>query len=107
MQSIDTKQLLALLVIFATGVAGLTACLIWQRVRDLALFIFVFCAVIVEKRNVTLFGEFWYRGTSRGLELSIVDIAPVCLILSTLIIPRYRGSRAYWPAGLGLLLLFF
>jgi len=107
MQAIDTKQLLALLVIFGTGVAGLAACLIWQRVRDLALFLFVFCAVIVEKMNVTLFGEFWYRGTSRGLELSIVDIAPVCLLLSTLLIPRYRASRAYWPASLGLMLLYF
>src|SRR5712671_1173301 len=48
----------------------------------------------------------FYRGTTRGFEFSLVDILSISLLASLLLVPRGR-SRGYWPASLGLMLLFF
>src|SRR5207237_1862028 len=43
----------------------------------------------------------------RGFEFSLVDILSISLLLSALLIPRRGESRGYWPASLGLMILFF
>ncbi len=104
--NIETKHILALIFLVALGSAGFFATLISQRVRDVALFFLVFGAVLIQKMDVTFAGVYWYRGTSRGIEISAWDIAPLCLLIATLLLPRYERGRFYWPAGLGLMLLY-
>ncbi len=105
--NIETKHILALIIFVAFGSTGLFLTLISQRARDIALFGFVFGAVLIEKMNVTFLGQYWYRGTSRGIEISAIDMVPLCLLVATLLLPRYPRGRFYWPAGLGLMLVYF
>ena len=103
----ETKHIIALIVFIAAGSVGMLFTLLSQRVRDLALFFLVLGAVMMGRMDVNFLGEYWYRGTSRGIELTLVDIAAWGLLASTLLLPRYRGWRWYFPAGLGLMALYF
>src|SRR6266487_1058427 len=97
----ETKHIIALLVLLAVGSTGLFLTLVSQRMRDAALFFVAFGAVITDRMDVNFLGENWYRGTSRGIELSVIDLAAWALLTATLLLPRYRDGRWYWPAGLG------
>lgn len=103
----ETKHIIALLVFTAAGSLGLLLTLLSQRVRDAALFFLVFGAVIAGRLDVNFLGEYWYRGTSRGIEMTLLDVATWGLLASTLVLPRYAGMRWYWPAGLGLMAVYF
>lgn len=105
--NIETKHILGLIFILAAGGAGLFLTLVFQRLRDVALFLFLACAVVIEKMNINFVGQFWYRGTSRGIEVSLIDVIPLCLLIATLLLPRYRRGRFYWPASFGLMLVYF
>jgi hypothetical protein len=91
----------------AFGSAGFFATLLSQRIRDIALFVLMCGAVVVTRMDVTFMGMFWYRGTSRGIEISALDVLPACLLVATLLLPRYPRGRFYWPASLGLMLVYF
>jgi hypothetical protein len=105
--NIETKHILALIFLVAFGAGGFLAAILSQRARDIALFVLTFGAVLMEKVDVTFLGQFWYRGTSRGIEVSALDIAPACLLITTLLLPRYVRGRFYWPASFGLMLVYF
>lgn len=107
MFEIETKHLVALIMLVGCGSLGLLLTLISQRCRDLALFAFLFGAVLVERVSVTFGGIFWYRGTSRGIDISALDVVPLCLLVATLLVPRYQRGRFYWPASFGMLLVYF
>jgi hypothetical protein len=49
----------------------------------------------------------WYRGTSRGFEISVLDILALSLLVSSVLVHRREDSRGFWPASFGLMLLFF
>lgn len=104
--NIETKHLVALILLVALGSAGFLATLISQKMRDAALFLFVVGAVVVDRMNIVLFGQFWYRGTSRGVEISAIDLIPLCLLLANFLLPRYQRGRFFWPASLGMLLVY-
>ena len=103
----ETKHIIALLVFMAVGSTGLLFTLLSQRVRDVALFLLVFGAALASRMDVNFLGEYWYRGTSRGIELTLIDLAAWALLIATVLLPRYRGGRWYWPAGLLLMTLYF
>src|SRR5215207_10030777 len=103
----ETKHIIALLVFTGAGSLGMLFTLLSQKVRDAALFFIVFGAVIVGRMDVNFLGEYWYRGTSRGIELTLLDIAAWGLLVATILLPRYPGGRWYWPAGLGLMVAYF
>src|SRR5258706_8797712 len=103
----ETKHIIALLVFLAVGSTGLFLTLVSQRMRDAALFLVTFGAVITDRMDVNFLGEFWYRGTSRGIEVSLIDLAAWGLLIATVLLPRYGGGRWYWPAGFGLMTLYF
>ena len=56
---------------------------------------------------VTFLGRWWYRGSTRGLEVTLQDILAFSLLVSSVLAPRQGRSRWRWPAGLGLMLLYF
>jgi hypothetical protein len=102
----ETKHIIALIAFMALGSIGVLFTLLSQRARDAALFFIVFGAVVIGRMDVNFLGEYWYRGTSRGIELTLIDLAAWALLLATVLLPRYRGCRWYWPAGLGLMTLY-
>lgn len=103
---LETRHLLAIVLLTFAGVGCIAVTLFSQRVRDFALFFLVFGSVLMERMDVTFWGNYWYRGTARGVQVSLVDLAPLGLFVATLIFPRYRRGRFYWPASFGLLLIY-
>lgn len=104
----ETKHLFALILLVGLGSAGLLATVFSQRLRDAAFFLVLFGAVFVRKfMDVTFGGEFWYRGTIRGFEVTALDLFAWCVLAGTLLAPRYPGRRWFWPAGCGMLGLYF
>jgi hypothetical protein len=82
------------------------ACL-WRPVREVSFFLMIALAAITFKIDVNFFSHFWYRGTTRGVEISVIDVLAIGVLFSSLIAPRRGETRFFWPASLGLILLFF
>ncbi len=96
---------LAMIPFAVVGCAVLSACL--DRARDVLFFAMVCLTVFAERIDVNFFTEAWYRGTTRGLQVTVVEILAAGVLFGCLARGRARGLRLYWPGSLGLLLLFF
>jgi hypothetical protein len=103
----DVKTLFGLTVIPAGILGGTLLACLSQRVRDLLLVMLVACSPLAERLDINYVSRDWYRGTSRGFEVTVLDVLAICLLLSCLLVPRPGERRLYWPASLGLMLLFF
>jgi hypothetical protein len=103
----ETKHLIALPLIFGLTAGGTVLLTLWQRARDFAFFLLVACAVLTERLDVHFFSTEWYRGTTRGVEVSLLDILALSLLAASWLAPRYAPKRWYWPASLGLMMLYF
>ncbi len=93
---------LLVIAVFATT-AG--ACLS-RRLRDAAFFLMIGSAVFAERIEINFFGRWWYRGSTRGVEIAFVDIFAFAVFISSLLPALRNPSRVRWPASLGLMLLF-
>jgi len=101
------KALFGLTVVPAAILGGILVACVSKRIRDLFLVLLVFFSPMIEFVDVNFVSRDWYRGTSRGFEFSILDILSISLLVSAVLFPRRGEARAYWPASLGLMLLFF
>jgi hypothetical protein len=104
---VETKDFIALGLLLIATLIGVGVTSLSPRTRDLAFFFMVAGAVVTHRLDINFLSHFWYRGTTRGLEMSFVDVLAISVLVSSLLFPRPGVSRFYWPASLGLLLLFF
>lgn len=88
------------LILIGTG-SSTALLLLWPRARELAFGLMLFGAIFTEKLSINIYSAYWYRGTTRGFEVTFIDILAVALLLSSLLLPRPGQPRWYWPAGLG------
>ena len=102
-----TKLLFGWVVVPAMALAGIVLACAFKRVRDLFFVLLVFLTPLIERVDVNFVSREWYRGTSRGFEFSVLEIFSISLLISSILAPRRGEARAYWPASLGLMLLFF
>jgi len=100
------KDLIALFLIAVAIPAGVALACISQRVRDAAFFFMAFGSAITDKLDVNFVTRYWYRGTTRGFEFTLIDILAIIILLSSLLLPRPGQSRWCWPAGLGAMMLY-
>lgn len=80
-----------------------------KRFRDIAFFLIVILTAVTERVDINFLSHYWYRGTTRGIEISLVDVLACSLLVSTLISKKKDNSVVYWPgslAGMLLLLLY-
>ncbi|MCC6694560.1 MAG: O-antigen ligase family protein [Candidatus Hydrogenedentes bacterium] len=56
--------------------------------------------------DINFLSRDWYRGTTRGIEISYLDLLAVILLVSSLIMRRRDGFRLYWPPSLGFQISF-
>lgn len=103
----ETKHILALILFVALGCGSILATTFSQRLRDLAFFGMVCFSIYAEKFDVNFFGQYWYRGTSRGIGVSMTDILALAILVSSLVAPRYPRRPGFIPASLGVIALYF
>jgi hypothetical protein len=104
---VETKDLIGLSLLFIATAGGIGVTLVSQRARDAAFFLMAATTVITDKLDINFLSHYWYRGTTRGLEFSLVDVLAMSVLVSSLLLPRHGQARCYWPASLGVMLLFF
>jgi hypothetical protein len=103
----DLKTLFGLTVIPAAALGGIVLASLLKPVRDLFFVLLVFLCPLVERLDLNYVSREWYRGTSRGFEVAVLDILSLSLLASTVLFPRRGQLRAFWPASLALMLLLF
>jgi hypothetical protein len=103
----EAKNLLGLTIVPAAILCGIIATTASRRLRDICFFLFVVFTVMTQRLDVNFVSREWYRGTTRGFEFSSMDILSLSIFFSSLLRPHPGQSRWYWPASLGLMLLFF
>jgi hypothetical protein len=103
----EIKHVIAAISIVVLTGTGMVAASALQRARDIMFFLLVAGAVLTERMSVNFFSHAWYRGTTRGFEISLMDILAVSLLAASLLVPRYRGPRWHWPVGLAFLGAYF
>lgn len=104
--ALNHKDLLGILLLFlGTGITTVLL-MMWPRARDFALFAIVAGVALVPWIDLDIYSAYWYRGTTRGFEVTAVDVLVWGLLLSVLLSPGPGRSRWYWPASLGAMLVF-
>jgi hypothetical protein len=103
----DVKTLFGLTVIPAGILGGILVACLSTRIRDLFFLLLVFLPPFIERLDLNYVSREWYRGTSRGFEVSVLDILAISILVSTVLFPRRDQIRGFWPASFGLMLLFF
>ena len=102
----DRKDQIGLALLFCgSGGAILLACLSY-RIRDIFFFLIVGVSIVTQHVGMNFVSREWYRGTSRGFEVSLVELLALGLIVSAIVRPREGEKRWFWPASLGLMVIF-
>ncbi|HSU55606.1 MAG TPA: hypothetical protein VLT36_16240, partial [Candidatus Dormibacteraeota bacterium] len=103
----DVKTLFGLTVIPAAFLGGIALACFFTRIRDLFFVMLVSLSPLIERLDINYVSREWYRGTSRGFEISILDILSLSLLVSSILAPRRGESRMFWPPSFGFMLLLF
>src|SRR5437868_2212693 len=101
------KDLIGLLLAAVGIFGGVIAATASKRLRDIFFVVMILLAPMTERVDINFVSRDFYRGTTRGFEFSLVDLLAISLVASSVLAPRKGEARGYWPASLGLMLLFF
>ena len=102
-----TKDIIGLAFLLFAIPASMVVCCLSQRARDAAFFLMVALAAVAEKVSMNFFSHYWYRGTTRGFEFSLIDVLAIGVLVGSVLLPRPDEKRWFWPAGFSLMLLLF
>src|SRR5512140_1507109 len=105
------EHAIALIVIPLLTVAAAAAATWFQRARDIFFFAMVTLAVFAGRMEVNFFSQAWYRGTTRGIQITLIEILAFAVLIGCWLGPdaderRRDDRRWFWPASLGLMLIF-
>ncbi len=101
------KDIIALVLLLVGVVGGVGLTCVWKRARDVFFCVMIFLAPMTEDYDVNFWSRDFYRGTTRGIEISLVDVLALSLLVSAVLAPPRGQSRGFWPASFGFMLLFF
>lgn len=102
----QTKDLIASILLLVATCGGVFISCISYYARSILFILLVTGAVFVDSAGVEFMSLFWYRGTTRGFEVTILDVIAFSVLVGSLLAPRHPYGRFFWPAGLGLIVLF-
>jgi len=100
-------HMVAVVLLPFVGVGAVLAATWFRTARDLFFFAMVSLAVLAERMDVNFFSEAWYRGTTRGIQITMIEILAFGLIIGCWIGRRGPDRRLFWPGSLGLILTYF
>jgi O-antigen ligase len=101
------RELVGMVFIPGMILGGTVVCSFWRRGRDLCFLAMLAFIPLTEYYDINYLGRDWYRGTVRGFEVGLVDVLACVVLLSGWLSPRPGQRRWFWPASLGLILLYF
>src|SRR4051812_29583672 len=104
--ALETKDLVGLLLLPIGCIAMTILLLIRPQLRVASLFLLTAGLPASGMFDINIFSAYWYRGTTRGFEFTVFDVIAVGMLFSSLISPRAEQRRWYWPASLGLMVIF-
>src|SRR5215510_6249117 len=96
-----TKDFIALVLIIPAVFGGILGLSLLKPVRSIVFCSLIYLTAVTEQFDVNFLSRDWYRGTTRGIEFSLVDILSISLLVSMVLFPRRGYKRAYWPASFG------
>lgn len=102
-----TKDIIGLALLLFAIPASVVICCASQRARDAAFFLITALAPLAFRLDMNFFSIFWYRGSTRGFEFSVMDVLAIGVLAGSVLFPRPGEKRWFWPASFGLMLLFF
>lgn len=102
----EAKDLIALALLMVAIPMGILIATFSEKARDAAFFVMVAATVVTDRLDVNFLSHYWYRGTTRGLEFSLVDLLAISVCFGSFLKPRPGESRFYWPASFGWMLAF-
>src|SRR6266487_5388611 len=102
----DAKHLIGLALILAALPMSVAVCCVWRRAREAAFFLMTALTVFTGRLGIEFASHYWYRGTTRGFEVTVVDMLAVGVLVSSMLLPPRGQPRWFWPASLGALLLY-
>jgi hypothetical protein len=100
------KDIIALTVLPVALAVTTTILCLSRRARTVAFFLLAAGLVLATRLDVNFLSHEWYRGTTRGIEISFVDLLAFGLVFSSIFFPLPGQRRFYWPAGLGFILMY-
>lgn len=105
----ETKHYVALVMLIALGSGTVLLTTFSQRLRDYIFFLMAWGAVLGEAGpfDVNFYGQYWYRGTSRGIGVSVIDALAFAVLMGTMFAPRYPRRPWFIPASVVLYLVYF
>jgi hypothetical protein len=103
----EQKDLIAFGLLSSCACGGIVLACLSQRLRDVFFFMMVTLSAVTELIDVNFVSRDWYRGTTCGFEVSMVDVLSLSLVVSMILRPRPGEKRWYWPASLGFMLVYF
>ncbi|HWC61507.1 MAG TPA: O-antigen ligase family protein, partial [Verrucomicrobiae bacterium] len=103
----ERKDQIALALLLGGAVGGIILTSLSYRIRDLFFFLMVTLSAVTEYIDVNFISKEWYRGTTCGIEISLVDVISLSVLFSTLIRPRPGEKRWFWPSSFGLMVFYF
>ncbi len=57
--------------------------------------------------DINFLSREWYRGSTRGIEISYLDLLAIILFISSLVVRQREGKKMFWPPSMGLLVAYF
>jgi hypothetical protein len=102
------KDLIVLAVLALGTPVSIVAASVSSRIRDAVFVLLIFGTTLtIGWLDVNFVSREWYRGTTRGFEVSFLDVLAVTLLCSTLWNRARNNARLFWPPSFGWLLVYF
>ncbi len=102
----DDKDLIGLGLAFLALVVGVTLCCLSRRLRELTFFGLVAGTALTDRVDINFASHYWYRGTARGFEFSLLDVLAISLLAGQLTHLLKERKHFFWPASLALMLAY-
>jgi hypothetical protein len=108
MLGIETKYIVFGAALLLGVPIGIVVAYLSQKILD-AVFVLMVVATSFPTGNtdIELITRDWYRGTTRGLEVNIVDLCGLVVFGAVLLRRMIKGSRWQWPPSLGFIVVYF
>ncbi len=103
----ESKDFIGLGIAFIALLFGTTLCCVSRRARELAFFGLAAGTVITDRVDINFLSHYWYRGTTRGIEFSFLDVLAISLLIGQLFYLLTTKARLFWPASLAFMLAYF